>query len=76
MLAPSLREEVLKDIYRKIIQSKKFFKLFFSINFIDDLALRMNEIIVGPEEVIYKEGDDGERLYFIIKGKVEMFLNI
>ena len=36
----------------------------------------MNEIIIGPEEVIYKEGDDGERLFFIIKGNVEMFLNI
>ena len=36
----------------------------------------MNEIIIGPEEIIYKEGDDSERYYFIIKGNVEMFLNI
>ena len=51
LLAPSLREEVLKDIYGQIIRSKKFFRLIFSNNFIDELALKMKEKVIGP--VIY-----------------------
>jgi CRP-like cAMP-binding protein len=50
--------------------------LIFSNNFIDELALKMKEKIIGPEELIYKEGEDGNKIYFIVRGKVEMFLNI
>jgi len=31
--------------------------LIFSNAFIDELALKMKEKIIGPEEVIYKEGE-------------------
>jgi hypothetical protein len=47
----------LKDIYGQIIRSKKFFRLIFSNDFIDELALKMKEKIIGPEELIYKEGE-------------------
>lgn len=76
LLAPSLRDEVLKDIYGQIIRSKKFFRLIFSNNFIDELALKMKEKVIGPEELIYKEGESGDKIYFIVRGKVEMFLNV
>ena len=36
----------------------------------------MKEKIYGPEEIIYKEGDPGDKIDFITRGKVEMFLNI
>jgi len=42
-LAPSLRDEVLKDIYGQIIRSKKLFRLIFSSEFLDELALKMKE---------------------------------
>ena len=50
--------------------------MYFSDNLIDELALKMKEVTMGPEEVIYKEKDDGEKIYFILKGCVEIFLNI
>ena len=76
LLAPSLKEEVLKDIYGQVIRRKKLFNLIFSSEFIDELALNMKEKIYGPEEIIYKEVEPGDKIYFITRGKVEMFLNV
>jgi len=50
--------------------------LIFSGEFIDELALKMKEKIYGPEEIIYKEMEPGDKIYFITKGKFGMFLNI
>jgi CRP-like cAMP-binding protein len=36
----------------------------------------MKEKVIGPEELIYKEGESGDKIYFIVRGKVEMFLNV
>jgi len=75
-LPPSIKEEVQKDIYGQIIRSKKFFRLILSDNIIDELALKMKERTIGPEEIIYKEGELGDKIYFILKGEVEIYLNI
>ena len=58
------------------MRRKKLFKLIFSSEFIDELALKMKEKIYGPEKIIYKEMEPGDKIYFITKGKIEMFLNI
>jgi len=52
-LPKSIKEEVQKDIYGQIIRGKKFFRLIFSDNFIDELALKMKEKTIGPEQIIY-----------------------
>jgi len=31
---------------------------------------------MGPEEDIYQQGQLGDKIYFIVKGKVEVFLDI
>lgn len=33
----------------------------------------MKEIIIGPGENIFKEGDNDSRIYFVIKGEVELY---
>ena len=66
----------MKDIYGQIIRRKKLFKLIFSSDFIDELALIMKEKIYGPEEIIYKEVEVGDKIYFITREKVKTFLNI
>ncbi len=54
-LVGSLKMEVYEDIYGKILNSKKIFKLNFSQNFIQALAPKLKEKRLGPEEIIYKE---------------------
>ena len=34
----------------------------------------MKEMITGPDEVIYKKGDNDERFFFLDKGKLEFFM--
>ena len=40
----------------------------FSDKFIDKIALKLKEKRIGPEEIIYNRGDDGNALFFVIKG--------
>ena len=41
-----------------------------------ELSLKMKEKRLGPEEVIFQEGDYLDKLYFLIKGSVELFVNV
>lgn len=36
----------------------------------------MKEKRFGPEEIVFLEGDYLDKLYFIIKGSVELFVNV
>ncbi|KAL4456280.1 hypothetical protein ABPG74_014241 [Tetrahymena malaccensis] len=72
----SLKEDVYQDIYGKLLRQNKVFNLNFSLEFLDKLALKMKEKRFGPEEIIYREGDEGNTLYFLIKGNVQLFLPI
>ena len=47
-LGKSLKEEILKDIYGRIIRQKKLFHLIFSDEFLEELALNMKEKVTGP----------------------------
>lgn len=53
-LASRLRKEVFTNLYGNIIKQSKIFTLNFSTEFIDSLALLMEEFTLGPEEFIYK----------------------
>lgn len=63
-------------MYTKILNDQKVFKLNFSQDFILDMSLKMKEIRFGPEEIIFLENEYLDRLFFIIKGQVELFVNV
>ncbi|EWS75104.1 cyclic nucleotide-binding domain protein (macronuclear) [Tetrahymena thermophila SB210] len=68
-LESDLKQEVLRDIYGKLLNSKKLFSLNFSI---DKLAVKIKEKKVGLHEYIYKEGEEAEEVYFLVKGQAEV----
>ncbi|KAL4490931.1 hypothetical protein ABPG72_008667 [Tetrahymena utriculariae] len=68
-LESDLKQEVLRDIYGKLLSSKKLFSLNFSI---DKLAIKMQEKKVGLHEYIYKEGEEAQEVYFLLKGQSEV----
>lgn len=75
-LASDLRNEVLNDIYGKILKSKKLFYLNFSEKFLNELSLKMKEQRLGPEDIIYKEKEKVEQIYFIMNGEVVLNIGI
>ncbi|EGR30221.1 hypothetical protein IMG5_137760 [Ichthyophthirius multifiliis] len=75
-LVGSLKMEVYQDIYGKILNSKKVFKLNFSQNFISKIAPKLKEKRFGPEEIIYNEHENNSKLYFLMEGEINLFLNV
>ena len=35
---------------------------------IDTISIKMKEVKLGPDEIIFNSGDQSNRMYFIIKG--------
>lgn len=56
----------MRDIYGKILQKKKMFKLNFSAEFIDELCLKMQEQTFAPEDIILHENGISKKIYFIL----------
>ncbi|EAR92302.2 cation channel family protein (macronuclear) [Tetrahymena thermophila SB210] len=75
-LASSLKHEIAVDIYGKILNQKKIFFLNFTQPFLMDLAPKLKEKRLGPEEIIYNEGESQPRIYFVMKGSVNLFINV
>ena len=75
-LTSSLRNEVLTDIYSKILLQKKIFSLNFSNKFLIALAPKLKEKRLYPEEIIFEQNDPQRNIYFLMSGNVELFINI
>ena len=39
-----------------------------------ELSLYMKEFLSGPGEIIYNEKDQDDKLYFLLKGEIELFV--
>lgn len=68
-----LKDEVMNDIYSKIIKQHPLFVKNFSEQFINDLSLCIREYKIGPEIIIQKKFAVQDNLYFILKGKVNLY---
>ncbi|KAL4481146.1 hypothetical protein ABPG72_015101 [Tetrahymena utriculariae] len=74
-LSSSLRQEIKEDIFKKSINNIKFLQKF-SNQLKIQLSRKMTEINYGPDEYIMKKGQQQlPRLYFILKGQVEVCLD-
>ncbi|EAS04960.2 cation channel family protein (macronuclear) [Tetrahymena thermophila SB210] len=74
-LSSSLRQEIKEDIFKKSINNIKYLSNF-SNQFKIQLSRKMTEINYGPDEFIMKKGQQQQpRLYYILKGQVEVCLD-
>jgi CRP-like cAMP-binding protein len=55
-------------VYGKLLHQHEVFRLNFSEGFLRELAVKVQEKRVNPEEHIYKQDDAPERLFFLLKG--------
>ena len=44
------------------------------MKFLKQVALNMDETLYGPEEIIFKKGETDSKIFFIVKGSVELFM--
>ena len=69
-VAKNLREEIYYEYYGQILRKSKIFALNFSAEFIDELSLNMKEMTLAPNEILFREGDLDDKLYFITRGEI------
>lgn len=68
-LTNEIKEDVLKEIYTNIFKNVKLFKEKFSESFISKLYQFAEEKHVPVDEFIFKEGDNANQLFLILKGE-------
>ncbi len=50
-------------------------KKYFSVEFLKELSLTLKEQVYGPGEIIFNTNDNDKKMYFIVKGNVDIFLD-
>ncbi|KAL4499228.1 hypothetical protein ABPG72_006814 [Tetrahymena utriculariae] len=75
ILSKFLREEIIEEIFKRSIKNIPFLQQF-SQHFLNALSLKMKEVSYGPDEMIMKFGSyQVPQLYYILKGRVEVYLD-
>lgn len=73
-MSKSIKDEIYKDFFGKILLNSKMFKFNFSESFLKDLTLIMKEIICRPGEMVFSANEEDNRIFLINKGHVELLL--
>lgn len=59
-----------------MLKKKKIFGLNFSSEFLDKLSTFMQEKKYGPGSVLISENVEVDKVYFLISGNIDIFINI
>ena len=73
-LPQGLQNEVSIHLKREILEKIPLFK-GVSDDFLRDVSLHMRPIVCVPGECVFNEGDIGNEMYFVIRGKLEVVMN-
>ena len=70
-LPDGLKLETLTFLRQSVFKDLDLFK-GASMDFITELAENLKEIAITPDEFLFKEGDIGNKVYFVIKGELSV----
>ena len=74
-LSNSLQHEVILNTTGQALKKMKLFSYNFSELFLQKLVLKMKQKRFVPEEIIFEEESQENSIFFIVKGKIELFIN-
>ncbi|KAL4474218.1 hypothetical protein ABPG72_001757 [Tetrahymena utriculariae] len=70
----SLKNSLFQDFFGKILTSNKYIPNHLSHSFINQLSQSMEEVIIQPGKQFIQEGEIQSKVYFLIKGQIEIFI--
>ncbi|KAL4435264.1 hypothetical protein ABPG74_017356 [Tetrahymena malaccensis] len=70
----SLKNSLFQDFFGKILTSNKYIPNHLSHSFINHLSQSMEEVIIQPGKQFVQEGEIQQKVYFLIKGQIEIFI--
>lgn len=68
-----LREAVQQEFFGKVLKETNFVNCKFSENFLNKISQFMKEYICRPGEIIYNQNEIDNKVFFVIKGVIELF---
>ena len=74
-LSQSLKEELLLQAYGGILKNHPMFYTNFSEKSLKKIVNIIKDVRLFPDEVLFVENDEDTNLYFVMKGKMELFMN-
>ncbi|KAL4480491.1 hypothetical protein ABPG72_022246 [Tetrahymena utriculariae] len=74
-LSPYLQQQININSYYPFLKSSNYFKLNFKDNILISASLKMKELTFGPGQIIFKQDDQDNRLFYILKGEVQLSSN-
>ncbi|KAL4462120.1 hypothetical protein ABPG74_000965 [Tetrahymena malaccensis] len=72
-LPKSMRENIVQEMYSKLINSHKVFSLNFSKAFLDKLSIKIKSMKLGPETNLYRQDELDQKIYFISRGSMMLY---
>ncbi len=73
-LPKSLRADVERHLKRKILDKIPLFK-DADDSFLDAIAFRLKPVLATPGDYIIREGEEGNEMYVVIKGRLQGYQN-
>ena len=73
-LSKSLKEELMLQAYGEILKKHPMFYLNFSEKSLRKVVSIIKDIRLFPDEHLFSENEESNSLYFVMKGRIEMFL--
>ncbi|EAR98953.3 cyclic nucleotide-binding domain protein (macronuclear) [Tetrahymena thermophila SB210] len=74
-LSPYLQQQININSYYPFLKSSNYFKLNFKDTILINASLKMKELTFGPGQIIFKQNDQDNRLFYILKGEVQLSSN-
>ncbi len=68
-LPDNLSREVSLHLKNEVLE-KIFLFQDASQEFIDEIALHLSPVVLTPNDVLFREGDDGDAMYFVLSGEL------
>lgn len=73
-LSKSLKEELMLQAYGEILKKHPMFYLNFSEKSLRKVVSIIKDIRLFPDEPLFSENEESNSLYFVMKGRIQMFL--
>ncbi|KAL4477342.1 hypothetical protein ABPG72_002336 [Tetrahymena utriculariae] len=74
-LSPYLQSQINMNSYYPFLNKTNIFKLNFKNSILVNSSLKMKELTFGPGQIIFNENDCDNRIFYILKGEVQLSNN-
>ncbi|KAL4436474.1 hypothetical protein ABPG74_003040 [Tetrahymena malaccensis] len=74
-LSPYLQSQINMNSYYPFLNKTNIFKLNFKNSILVSASLKMKELTFGPGQIIFNENDCDNRIFYILKGEVQLSYN-